>query len=149
MKVASFILSLLASGGVAEETLCQNYQSYSSNNYEVINNLWGISSASSGSQCTYVDSVSSTGAKWHSTWEWQGGQNNVKSYVYSALQFTKKPITQYTSMKTEAYWVYNTTNIRCDVAYDLFTSANVNHATTSGDYELMVWWVCLGHFPCL
>lgn len=36
-------------------------------------------------------------------------------------------------------WVYDTNNIRCNVAYDLFTAANINHDTSSGDYELMVW----------
>ncbi|XP_014554975.1 glycoside hydrolase family 12 protein [Bipolaris victoriae FI3] len=140
MKVVSFILSALASLTAAQQaTLCKDFEYYSSNGYELNNNIWGRSSATSGSQCTYVNSVSQTGAKWTSNWQWQGGRDNVKSYVYSGRQITKKPVSQYSNLETEAYWVYDTSNIRCNVAYDLFTSANVNHPTSSGDYELMVW----------
>lgn len=142
MKVVSFILSALASLTAAQQaTLCKDFEYYSSNGYELNNNIWGRSSATSGSQCTYVNSVSQTGAKWTSNWQWQGGRDNVKSYVYSGRQITKKPVSQYNNLETEAYWVYDTNNIRCNVAYDLFTSANVNHPTSSGDYELMVWYV--------
>ncbi|KNG47549.1 glycoside hydrolase family 12 protein [Stemphylium lycopersici] len=140
MKVVSFILGALASLTAAQQaTLCKDYEYFSSNGYELNNNIWGRSSATSGQQCTYVDSVSQTGAKWHSNWQWQGGKDNVKSYVYSGRQISKKPVTQYSNLETEAYWVYDTQNIRCNVAYDLFTAANVNHDTSSGDYELMVW----------
>jgi xyloglucan-specific endo-beta-1,4-glucanase len=140
MKAVSFILGALASLGFAQQqTLCKDYEYASSNGYEINNNIWGRSFATSGTQCTYVDSLSSTGAKWHSTWTWAGGKDNVKSYVYSGRQITKKPVSQYSNLETEAYWVYDTNNIRCNVAYDLFTAANINHATSSGDYELMVW----------
>lgn len=139
MKVVPFILGALASVTAAQQALCGDSSYYSSNGYEVLNNVWGRSYATSGSQCTYINSVSSTGAKWYSTWQWQGGQDNVKSYVYSGRQIVKKPVTQYSNMDTEAYWVYDTSNIRCNVAYDLFTAADPNHSTSSGDYELMVW----------
>jgi xyloglucan-specific endo-beta-1,4-glucanase len=140
MKAVSFILGALASLAFAQQqTLCKDYEYFSSNGYELNNNIWGRSSATSGQQCTYVDSVSSTGAKWHTYWQWTGGKDNVKSYVYSGRQITKKPVSQYSNLETEAYWVYDTQNIRCNVAYDLFTAANINHPTSSGDYELMVW----------
>ncbi|CAE7209666.1 hypothetical protein PTNB73_09259 [Pyrenophora teres f. teres] len=140
MKAFAFIIGAIASVASAQQaTLCKPYEYYSSNGYELNNNLWGTSTATGGSQCTYVDSVSSTGAKWRSKWNWSGGQDNVKSYVYSGRQFTKKPVSQLSNMQTEAYWVYDTNNIRCNVAYDLFTAQDINHSTSSGDYELMVW----------
>jgi xyloglucan-specific endo-beta-1,4-glucanase len=42
-------------------------------------------------------------------------------------------------MQSAAAWSYSGTNVRANVAYDLFTAADPNHATHSGDYELMIW----------
>ncbi|EMD96857.1 glycoside hydrolase family 12 protein [Bipolaris maydis ATCC 48331] len=138
MKINSFIVAALASVVTAQDA-CKLYNYYSSNGYEILNNLWGEGSATSGAQCTYVDSVTDAGTKWHSNWTWVGAPNNVKSYVYAGRLFTKKPVSQFTNLQTEANWAYDTTNIRCNVAYDLFTAQDVNHTTSSGDYELMIW----------
>ena len=109
MKAVSFILGALASVAFAQQhTLCKDYEYFSSNGYELNNNIWGRSAATSGSQCTYVDSVSSTGAKWHTYWQWTGGKDNVKSYVYSGRQITKKPVSQYSNLETEACKCYYT-----------------------------------------
>ncbi|EMD68649.1 glycoside hydrolase family 12 protein [Bipolaris sorokiniana ND90Pr] len=138
MKIASFVAAALASVVTAQDA-CKLYNYYSSNGYEILNNLWGKDTATSGSQCTYVDGVTDAGTKWHSNWTWAGAPNNVKSYVYAGRLFTKKPVSQFTNLQTEANWAYDTTNIRCNVAYDLFTAQDVNHTTSSGDYELMIW----------
>ncbi|CAI6336625.1 unnamed protein product [Periconia digitata] len=144
MKATTFALAALAPVALAQQsTLCGQYDYYAASGYEFNNNNWGKGSASSGSQCTYVDSASSSGVRWHTTWEWQGGQDNVKAYPYSGRQIQKKPISQYSNLQTNTQWSYDNTNIRANVAYDLFTAADVNHATSSGDYELMVW---LGRF---
>ncbi|EUC39301.1 glycoside hydrolase family 12 protein [Bipolaris victoriae FI3] len=138
MKITSFIAAALASVATAQDA-CKLYNYYSSNGYEILNNLWGKDAATSGSQCTYVDGVTDAGTKWHSNWTWAGAPNNVKSYVYAGRLFTKKPVSQFTNLQTEANWAYDTSNIRCNVAYDLFTAQDVNHTTSSGDYELMIW----------
>jgi xyloglucan-specific endo-beta-1,4-glucanase len=45
-------------------------------------------------------------------------------------------------MPTEMTWTYNqTSNVRANVAYDVFTATDPNHVNSSGDYELMVWYV--------
>jgi xyloglucan-specific endo-beta-1,4-glucanase len=120
--------------------MCGSQESYSASNYRVQNNLWGKSSATSGSQCSAFNSVSSSGVAWSTTWEWYGGENNVKSYAYSSREgFTKKLLSQVSSIPTTAQWSVSNQNIRANVAYDLFTAQDVNHATSSGDYELMVW----------
>lgn len=36
-------------------------------------NLWGKADATSGSQCTGVDSLSGSTLKWHTKWTWAGG----------------------------------------------------------------------------
>jgi len=42
-------------------------------------------------------------------------------------------------MPTTVSWSYNTSDIRANVAYDIFTSSDINHVNYSGDYELMIW----------
>ncbi|SMY28168.1 unnamed protein product [Zymoseptoria tritici ST99CH_1A5] len=124
----------------APTNMCTNQEGYSNSGYRVQNNLWGKDAATSGSQCSAVNSISSGGVVWSTTWEWYGGQNNVKSYAFSALEgFTKKPLSQINSMPSTAAWSMNNPAARCNVAYDLFTAADPNHATYTGDYELMVW----------
>jgi xyloglucan-specific endo-beta-1,4-glucanase len=125
-------------------TLCEQYGYWSGNGYEVNNNNWGRDFATGGSQCTYVDSSSTSGVAWHATWQWSGGQDNVKSYPYGGKQVAKgQKITSINTMETSVSWSYSDTNIRANVAYDVFTAADPNHVNSSGDYELMIW---LGRF---
>jgi len=127
-------------------SLCSQYAYHAVNGYEILNNLWGKDSASSGSQCTYYDGSAGNGIAWSSDWVWQGGQDNVKSYVYAGRQLTKGITVQKAkSMSTSIQWTYNTTNVRANVAYDIFTAADPNHVNSSGDYELMVWLARLGN----
>ncbi|KAG7291169.1 hypothetical protein NEMBOFW57_001181 [Staphylotrichum longicolle] len=127
-----------------QATLCDQYSYWQGNGYELNNNNWGKSAATSGSQCTYVDGSSGNGVQWHTTWTWRGGENNVKSYPYSGRQFSRgRKISSINSMPTSVTWSYSTTDIRANVAYDVFTAADPNHANSGGDYELMIW---LGRF---
>jgi xyloglucan-specific endo-beta-1,4-glucanase len=141
MRAISILLAALALVTRSQQqTLCDQYAYYATNGYELNNNLWGRNSATSGSQCTYYDGLSGSGIRWHTTWTWQGSPNNVKSYVYSGQQMSsKRLVNQIGSMPTTAQWSYDTSNIRCNVAYDLFTATDPNHATSSGDFELMIW----------
>jgi len=128
-----------------QTSLCAKFAYWSGNGYECLNNLWGDQAATSGSQCTYVDGSSSSGVKWRTTWTWQGGPNNVKSYAYCGKILPKgRTISSVSSMKTSTTWSYNTTNIRANVAYDVFTAVDPNHANSGGDYELMVWLARIG-----
>jgi xyloglucan-specific endo-beta-1,4-glucanase len=127
-------------------SLCSQYAYYAKDGYEFNNNLWGQGSASSGSQCTYVDRTSSSGVSWHTTWTWQGGQDNVKSYVNAGKQFARGiKVSNVKSIPTSIQWTYDTpSNTRANVAYDVFTAADPNHSTSSGDYELMIWLARIG-----
>ncbi|KAL2158672.1 hypothetical protein VTH06DRAFT_4154 [Thermothelomyces fergusii] len=123
-----------------QATLCEQYGYWSGYGYEVNNNNWGRNSASGGWQCTWVDSSSYGGVAWHTTWNWQGGENSVKSFANCGLQVPKgRTIASINNLQTSISWSYSNTNIRANVAYDLFTAADPNHATSSGDYELMIW----------
>ncbi|KAK4146603.1 concanavalin A-like lectin/glucanase domain-containing protein [Dichotomopilus funicola] len=122
-------------------TLCSETGYWSGSGYEVNNNNWGASSATSGSQCTYVDSASSSGVAWHTTWTWEGGETDVKSFAYSGLQVERgHTIAAIGGLETEVKWAYNTTEgVRANVAYDFFTDEDPERETTGGDYELMLW----------
>lgn len=122
-------------------SLCSQYSYYAANGYEFNNNNWGKGSATSGSQCTTVESTSGSGVRWSTTWKWQGGQDNVKSYANVGKQFAKGLIVgKVKSMPTNIQWDYQPRDgVRANVAYDIFTAADPNHDKSSGDYELMVW----------
>lgn len=109
-------------------------RSYASNNgYYFNNNAWGKNDGT-GSQCTHVDKILSPGVQWHSEWNWSGNNNNVKGYPYAGRQLSsKKIVSSIGSMPTKAEWRYLGDNIRANIAYDLFTSADANHNTYSGD----------------
>ena len=138
MKTTSLLLAAFAAVA-SSQALCDQYAYYQTNGYEFNNNLWGMDSATSGSQCTYYDGQSGSGVMWHTDWTWAGAENDVKSYVYSGRQFSPRLVSELSNMHTSAQWQYDTTNIRCNVAYDLFTAADPNHDHSSGDYELMIW----------
>ncbi|KAI0512796.1 concanavalin A-like lectin/glucanase domain-containing protein [Xylaria bambusicola] len=144
MRGISAVFFALAPAALAQsQTLCGQYAYYANGGYEFNNNMWGMSSGS-GSQCTYVDRASSGGVAFHTTWQWSGGENNVKSYPYAGRQLSsKKLVSQIGSIPTSVSWSYSNTNIRANVAYDLFTASDPKHSTSSGDYELMIW---LGRF---
>ncbi|KAL7934597.1 endo-1,4-beta-glucanase [Trichoderma chlorosporum] len=124
---------------VVAQTSCDQYAVITGGSgYTVSNNLWG-ESAGSGFGCITVNSLNSA-ASWSANWGWSGGQNNVKSYQNVAVTVpTGKLVSSINSLPTTASWSYTGSNIRADVAYDLFTAANANHVTYSGDYELMIW----------
>ncbi|CEJ57726.1 Putative Endo-1,4-beta-D-glucanase [Penicillium brasilianum] len=138
MKSIITLLAILSVANAQVSSFCTQYGSYTSGAYSVNNNLWG-ESAGSGSQCTKVNSISSSGVSWSTTWTWSGGSSSVKSYANSGLSFNKKLVSQVGSIPTSVQWSYDNTNINADVSYDLFTAADINHVTYSGDYELMIW----------
>ncbi|KAJ4300572.1 hypothetical protein N0V88_003251 [Collariella sp. IMI 366227] len=127
-------------------TLCDQFGYWSGNGYDVNNNNWGKNEATSGSQCTYVDSSSSGGVGWHTEWTWEGGSGKVKSYAYSGRQVKRgHTISSIKSMDTSVSWTYDGSNIRANVAYDIFTAEDPNHSTSSGDFEVMIWLANLGN----
>ncbi|KAL5344138.1 concanavalin A-like lectin/glucanase domain-containing protein [Aspergillus crustosus] len=119
------------------QQICEQYGVVSEGGYIVNNNAWGQDSGT-GSQCTTVDSISSSGVSWSTTWNW-AGEMSVKSYPNSGLQFDPVLVSDVQSIQSSAEWSYDNTDINADVAYDLFTAADSSHVTSSGDYELMIW----------
>ncbi|KAI3327584.1 glycoside hydrolase family 12 protein [Xylariaceae sp. AK1471] len=139
----SMLLGTLPSLGLAQ-SLCDQYGYYAANGYYFNNNMWGKASGS-GSGCTYIDYTNGNSVGFHVQWQWSGGDNNVKAYPYAGRTLSsKKLVSQIGSIPSSVSWNYQGNNIRANVAYDLFTAANANHDTSSGDYELMIWLAKLG-----
>jgi xyloglucan-specific endo-beta-1,4-glucanase len=146
MKVQSMLAAALAFSPIAlAQQLCGQYAYHASNGYEFNNNMWGQGSGQ-GSQCTNVDYTSGNGVGFRVNWNWSGGQDNVKSYPYVGRQLSQKRIVSWGgSLPSSVSWNYQGSNIRANVAYDLFTARDPNHSTSSGDYELMIWLGRLGN----
>lgn len=138
MKYNLILASLVSA--VTAQSLCGQYDEYSSSGYQFNNNNWGKDDATSGQQCTTVDGADSGGISWHSSWSWSGGEDNVKAYPYGGRQVTSgQLVSDIGSMSTAAEWTYDGSNIRANVAYDIFTASDPNHDLSSGDYEVMIW----------
>lgn len=85
-------------------TTCDQYGSVTTGSYIVYNDLWGESSATSGSQCTTVNGVTNSILSWSTSWTWAGGSSNVKSYANAALVFTPRTLSDISSLT--AVWKY-------------------------------------------
>ncbi|KAL1893508.1 hypothetical protein Sste5346_006336 [Sporothrix stenoceras] len=133
-----WLVALAPSTLASLKNLCDTYGYYANYTWYINNNEWGASSGT-GSQCTYVDSANTGGVSWHTDWTWSGGTNNVKSYPYSGRDLTVELVSDISQISNSVQWSYTGTDIRADVAYDMFSAANKTHNTSSGDYELMIW----------
>ncbi|KAL5339075.1 concanavalin A-like lectin/glucanase domain-containing protein [Aspergillus crustosus] len=149
MKFLALTLASLASAAsISSSTLnrradfCGQWDTVTSGDLILYNNLWGQDNADSGSQCTGLDSGSGNTIAWHTSWSWSGGQYNVKSFANAAYQFTATQLTSLSSIPTTWDWEYTSgTGVVANVAYDLFTTS-----APGGDseYEIMIWLAALG-----
>ncbi|PUU74780.1 concanavalin A-like lectin/glucanase domain-containing protein [Tuber borchii] len=114
-----------------------------SSNYIIYNNLWGMGSATSGSQCTGLDSASGDGVAWHTGWSWAGGQGQVKSFANANLIFTPKTVANIKSIESTIEYSYTGMNgAVANVAYDIFTASTAGSKIS--DHEIMVWLAAYG-----
>lgn len=60
-------------------TLCGQYDSVTSGSYTLFTDLWGEGGATSGSQCSTLESVNGDTVVWSTEWSWTGG-TGIKSF---------------------------------------------------------------------
>lgn len=125
----------------AATTICGQWDSVVTGTYTVYQDLWNEASATSGSQCTTVDSLTGNTIVWSTSWSWAGGSNQVKSYANVALTTTGVQIKSISSIPTVWHYSYTGTSLVADVSYDIFTSST---STGSNEYEIMIWLAALG-----
>jgi xyloglucan-specific endo-beta-1,4-glucanase len=101
-------LALAAPTPTLEEratTKCGQWDTVATGSYTIYQDLWGKSSATSGSQCTTVSSDNGGTLVWSTSWTWQGGPYSVKSYANALLnQGTGKQISSISSIPTTWHW---------------------------------------------
>ncbi|PYH36630.1 putative endoglucanase [Aspergillus vadensis CBS 113365] len=145
MKVLalSALLSLASAASISRRSdFCGQWDTATAGDFILYNDLWGEDNASSGSQCTGVDSSSGSEIAWHTSWSWEGGSSDVKSYANAALQFTGTQLSSISSIPSTWKWTYSGSDIVADVAYDMFLGSTAD--ASSDEYEIMVWLAALG-----
>ncbi|PWW72316.1 Glycoside Hydrolase Family 12 protein [Tuber magnatum] len=144
MKFSVVASALLSACVALAEDFCGQYASVNTfNNYIIYNNLWGMGSATSGSQCTGLDSASGKKVAWHTTWSWAGGEHDVKSFANANLIFTPKTVADIRSIKSTMKYSYNGIDgAVANVAYDIFTAPIAG--SSSSEYEVMIWLAAYG-----
>ncbi|EPQ53909.1 concanavalin A-like lectin/glucanase [Gloeophyllum trabeum ATCC 11539] len=127
---------------LASNQICGQWDTLTGGDFTLYQDLWGESAATSGSQCSWLNSTSGDCITWGTQWTWQGGQYNVKSFANVGLTMTPKQLSGIKSIPTTWDYTYTgTSGAVADVAYDMFLSS------TSGgtaQYEVMVWLDALG-----
>jgi xyloglucan-specific endo-beta-1,4-glucanase len=112
----SIVLIGLGLAGIASATptksiekrasFCGQWDSQVTGSYTVYNDLWGEADATSGSQCTTIDSLSDNTLAWETAWTWVGGSSNVKSFANAAYTFTAQQVSSIKSIPTTWQWRY-------------------------------------------
>jgi xyloglucan-specific endo-beta-1,4-glucanase len=122
-------------------TICGQWDSVVTGTYTVFQDLWNEQTATSGSQCSTINSDASGTLSWSTSWTWAGGAGQVKSFANAVVTSTAKQISAIQSIPSTWNWSYTGSNIIADVAYDMFTSST---ATGSDQFEIMIWLAALG-----
>ncbi|KAF8201189.1 glycoside hydrolase family 12 protein [Mycena galopus ATCC 62051] len=117
-------------------TFCGQWDTAVAGPYSLLLDQWGLSGATSGSDCASVTSVSGNTVAWTTTWTWTGG-TGVKSFTnINTNNGLNQQLSAISSIPTVWSWSQSTTNVVADVAYDLFTSTTAGGSAVN---EIMIW----------
>lgn len=86
--------------------ICGQYDSLVTGTYTLYQDLWGEDNASSGSQCSTLDSETDGTVVWSTSWTWAGGSSDVKSYANIALTSTGVELSSISSIPAVWDWRY-------------------------------------------
>ncbi|KAI9810721.1 MAG: hypothetical protein M1827_006059 [Pycnora praestabilis] len=122
-------------------SMCGQWDSTTTGNYILYQDLWGESAASSGSQCSSLNCFAGNTIAWSTSWSWAGGSSSVKSYANAVVKMTSKELGSLTTIPTTWKWGYTGSSIVADVSYDSFLGTT---PTGAASYEVMIWLAALG-----
>ncbi|KAG6890337.1 hypothetical protein C0992_002320 [Termitomyces sp. T32_za158] len=115
---------------------CGQWDAVTAGQYTLFLDQWGLSGASSGSDCASLTSLSGTTIAWKNTWTWVGG-TGVKSFTNIAVNSgLNQRLSDISSIPSTWRWSQSNSNVVADVAYDLFTSSS---SGGSAQNEIMIW----------
>ncbi|KAJ6611181.1 concanavalin A-like lectin/glucanase [Mycena sp. CBHHK59/15] len=117
---------------------CGQWDTVVAGSYSLLLDQWGLSGASSGSDCASLASLSGTTLAWKTTWTWTGRRHGVKSYTNINLNSgLNKQLSAISSIPSTWTWSQSSTGtVVADIAYDLFTSTSSGGSAVN---EIMVW----------
>ena len=84
--------------------ICGQWDSVTTGSYIVYQDLWNEDAATSGSQCTTVESLSGDTLVWETTWTWEGASTQVKSFANVVTQITSDLVSSFSSLQTTWDW---------------------------------------------
>ncbi|KAJ3871971.1 glycoside hydrolase family 12 protein [Lentinula edodes] len=118
-------------------TFCGQWDTSSDGNYELFLDQWGLSDATSGSDCASITSLSGNTIAWTTTYTWVGG-TGIKSFTNMQLNAgINQQLSAISSIPSVWDWTISTSGtIVADVAYDIFTSATSGGSAAN---EIMIW----------
>ncbi|KAG0694009.1 glycoside hydrolase family 12 protein [Suillus ampliporus] len=118
--------------------LTGTYQSVDVGQYSLLNDLWGQSYATSGSQTSHLVSMNGSSIAWKTNWSWTGAPAQVKSFSNIQLNTgINIQLGAIYSMPSTWKWSQSSTGtVVADVAYDLFTSDTPGGSNVN---EIMIW----------
>ncbi|KAJ3828621.1 glycoside hydrolase family 12 protein [Lentinula raphanica] len=121
----------------ASATFCGQWDTTTSGNYELLLDQWGLSGASSGSDCASITSLSGNNIAWTTTWNWVGG-TGVKSFTNIQLNAgINQQLSAISTIPSTWNWEQSSSGtVVADVAYDMFTSSSAGGSATN---EIMIW----------
>ncbi len=96
----------------AATSICGQWDSVVTGTYTVYQDLWNEGAATSGSQCTTVDSLTDGTIAWSTSWTWVGASSSVKSYANVALTKTGVQLSAVGSIPSVWKWGYVFSSIR-------------------------------------
>lgn len=112
------------------DEMCGQWETATAGPYTIYNNLWGQDSATSGQQCTTIDSITDDELAWHTAWSWAGGEYEVKSYANVVPTITPKKISALSSIPATWDWRYVYSKVR-NRNYELIDIIATREATWS------------------
>ncbi|KFX95869.1 hypothetical protein V495_08757 [Pseudogymnoascus sp. VKM F-4514 (FW-929)] len=151
--IAALAPALVAASAIPTKTIaerateiCGQWDTVQTGTYTLYQDLWGIDAATSGSQCSTFESLSGDTIAWSTSWSWQGGNYNVKSFANVVVtQSTGYQVSAIKSIPSKWDYTYTGTGMVADVAYDIFSSSTAGgNSDGSSDYEIMIWLAAIG-----
>ncbi|KAF5366617.1 hypothetical protein D9758_008989 [Tetrapyrgos nigripes] len=131
------LISTAPTASIDTSQHCGQWDQVNAGTYTLFLDQWGLSGASSGSDCAALTSMSGNTIAWKNTWTWNGG-NGIKSYTNIQQNAgANRQLSAIQSIPATLTWSQSTSgNIVANVAFDLFTS---NSAGGSAVNEIMIW----------
>ncbi|KAJ7604649.1 glycoside hydrolase family 12 protein [Roridomyces roridus] len=117
-------------------SFCGQWDTTTAGPYTLFLDQWGLSGASSGSDCATINTVNGNTVAWSTTWSWTGG-TGVKSFTnLGANSGLNKQLSAIKSIPAVWTWSQSSSSVVADVAFDLFTSTSSGGSAVN---EIMIW----------